>query len=213
MAEHLSAEDLKQRYIETMRAEMGEFFHHLFQETARLHLKWNEYEALFNAGPVKIANMNLAAPGFFWLAQNALWHDIILHVCRITDNGTKVLSVKRLPRMTQNVPLRDDLEALLQKLENATEPARAARDQYIAHLEYEVLRDERVEAIVPERDAVFSAITALDALIHFVDSHFTKAPPMMWEHLDMRGGAVALHDIVRRGLRDRDERMARYDLS
>jgi AbiU2 len=103
MAEHLSVEDLKQRYIETMRDEMGEFFHHLFQETARLHLKWNEYEALFNAGPVKIANMNLAAPGFFWLAQNALWHDIILHVCRITDNGTKVLSVKRLPRMTQNV--------------------------------------------------------------------------------------------------------------
>ena len=95
MSEHLSPEDLKQRYIETMRAEMGEFFHHLFQETARLHLKWNEYDALFNAGPVKIANMNLAAPGFFWLTQNALWHDIILHVCRITDNGAKVLSVQR----------------------------------------------------------------------------------------------------------------------
>jgi hypothetical protein len=213
MAEHLSAEDLKQRYIETMRAEMGEFFHHLFQETAGLHLKWNEYEALFNAGPVKIANMNRAAPGFFWLAQNALWHDIILHVCRITDKGTKVLSVKRLPKMTQNVPLRDDLDALLQKLENATESARAFRDHYIAHLEYEVLRDERVEAIVPERDAVLSAITALDALIHFVDNHFTKATPMMWEHIDIRGGAIALHDIVRRGLRDRDERMARYDLS
>lgn len=77
---------------------MGEFFHHLFQETARLHLKWNEYEALFNAGSEKVANMNLAAPGFCWLAQSALWHDIILHVCRITDNGTKVLSVKRRRR-------------------------------------------------------------------------------------------------------------------
>lgn len=213
MSEHLSAEDLKRRYIETMRANTGEFFHHLFQETARLHLKWNEYDALFNAGPVKIANMNLAAPGFFWLAQNALWHDIILHVCRITGNGTKLLSVRRLPKMIQNVPLRHELTVLLQNLEKATEPARAARDRYIAHLEYEVLRDQRVEALVPERNAVLGAITALDALIHFVDNHFTKATPMMWEHLEMRGGAVALHEIVRRGLRDREERMARHDLS
>ena len=91
MAEHLSANDLKRRYIEVMRGELGEFFHYLMQEASRLHLKWNEYEALFNAGPEKVTNMNLAAPGFFWLAQNALWHDIILNVCRITDNGTKVL--------------------------------------------------------------------------------------------------------------------------
>ena len=30
MSEHRSAEDLKQRYIETMREELGEFFHHLW---------------------------------------------------------------------------------------------------------------------------------------------------------------------------------------
>lgn len=116
--------------------------------------------------------------------------------------------------MTRNVPLRDELKTLLDKLENATEPARAAMDRYIAHLEFEVIRDEEVhDAIVPERDAVLTAITALDGLIHFVDNHFTKANPMMWEHLDLHGGAVCLHDIVRRGLRDRDERMARHDLS
>ena len=138
MAEHLSADDLKQRYIEVMRAELGEFFHHLMQEAARLHLRWNQYEALFNAGQDKVENMNRAAPGFFWLTQNALWHDIVLTVCRITDNGTKVLSVKRLPGMTK-VALGDELNLLLKKLEDAAEPARNARDRYIAHLEFEVL--------------------------------------------------------------------------
>jgi hypothetical protein len=54
MAEHLSATDLKRRDIEVMRGELGEFFHYLMQETSRLHLKWNEYEALFNAGPEKV---------------------------------------------------------------------------------------------------------------------------------------------------------------
>jgi hypothetical protein len=121
MTEHQPADDLKQRYIDAMRAELGEFFHHLMQEAARLHLKWNEYEALFNAGPEKIANMNRAAPGFFWLAQNAFWHDIILSICRISDNGSMALSVKRLPRMTK-VALRDELNALVKKLEDAAAP-------------------------------------------------------------------------------------------
>ena len=57
------------------------------------------------------------------------------------------------------------------------------------------------------------SIKAIDDLMHFVDHHFTKADPVMWEHLDLLGGAVALHDIVRRGLRDREERLARRQLN
>ena len=125
-----------------MRAELGEFFHHLMQEASRLHLKWNEYEALFNAGREKVENMNRAAPGFFWITQNALWHDIILSLCRIADNGSKVLSVKRLPGMTK-FALRDKLNALLKKLEDAAEPARKARDHYIAHLDFQVVPEAR----------------------------------------------------------------------
>jgi hypothetical protein len=213
MAEHQSADDLKQRYIDAMRSELGEFFHHLMQEAARLHLKWNEYEALFNAGPEKIANMNRAAPGFFWLAQNAFWHDIILSICRISDNGSMALSVKRLPRMTK-VALRDELNALVKKLEDAAAPARNARDRYIAHLEFGVIRDQKVHAaIIPEREAILNAIKAIDDLLHFVDNHFTKAGRTLYEHLDILGGASSIHDIVRRGLRDRDERFARFDLS
>lgn len=213
MSEHLSADDLKQRYIETMRAELGEFFHHLMQETARLHLKWNEYEALFNDGPEKVANLNKAAPGFFWLAQNALWHDIILGVCRISDNGSRVLSVKRLPKMA-TVALRDELKVLVDELEEAAAPARAARDRYIAHMEYDVIRDPEIQdAVMPERADVLNAIEAIDELMHFVDHHFTKSGEISWQHLDALGGASSLHDIIRRGLRDRDERMARFDFS
>jgi AbiU2 len=213
MAEHLSAIDLKRSYIEVMRGELGEILPLFMQETSRLHLKWNEYEALFNAGPEKVTDMNLAAPGFFWLAQNALWHDIILNVCRITHNGTKVLSVKRLPGMTK-IALRDELNALLNRLEGAAAPAREARDRYIAHLEYELLRDPTVQdAVMPERADVLNAIQAIDELLHFVDNHFTKSGPMLWEHLDVMGGASSLHDIIRRGLRDRDERLARDDFT
>ena len=131
----------------------------------------------------------------------------------ITDNGSKVLSVKRLPRITK-VALRDELETLIAKLETAAQPARDARDRYIAHLEFEILRNPTLhDAIVPERQLVLTAIKAIDDLIHFVDHHVTKSDPVMWEHLDLLGGADALHDIVRRGLRDREERLALHDLS
>ena len=46
-----------------------------------------------------------------------------------------------------------------------------------------------------------------------MDNHFTKSGPMLWEHLDVMGGASSLHDIIRRGLRDRDERLARHDFT
>jgi hypothetical protein len=107
------------------------------------------------------------------------------------------------------VALRDELAALMEKLEAAAQPARDARDRYIAHLEFKVLRNPTLhDAIIPEREPVMNAIKAIDDLMHFVDHHFTKANPVMWEHLDMLGGAAALHDIVRRGLRDRDAQLA-----
>ena len=38
-----SAEEAKERYVRVMGKEVGETFHHLMQEAAFLHLKWNEY--------------------------------------------------------------------------------------------------------------------------------------------------------------------------
>ena len=56
-------------------------------------------------------------------------------------------------------------------------------------------------------------MVTIDDPLHFVDNHFMQSESWHWEGLNMHGGATALHDIVRRGLRDRDERMARHDLS
>ena len=70
---HHTEPELKQRYCDAMGAELGEVFHHLMQETAFLHLKWNEYERLFGASAEQIALLNRAAPGFFWLVQDSWW--------------------------------------------------------------------------------------------------------------------------------------------
>ena len=55
-----------------------------------------------------------------------------------------------------------------------------------------------------DREAIAAAIQAIDDLLHFVDNHFTQAVPIMYAHLDIRGGAKSILDIVERGLRNRD---------
>jgi hypothetical protein len=63
--------ELKQRYRDVMGNELGEVFHHLMQEAAFLHLKWNEYLTLFGTGPERVDLLNKAAPGFFHLVQDS----------------------------------------------------------------------------------------------------------------------------------------------
>ena len=79
MVQHTEPE-LKQRYCAAMGAPLGEVFHHLMQETAFLHLKWNEYEHLFGVSAEQIDLLNRAASGFFWLVQDSLWDGLLLHI-------------------------------------------------------------------------------------------------------------------------------------
>jgi hypothetical protein len=148
--------------------------------------------------------LNRAAPGFFWMVQVNWWNDILLHICRMTDERTGVLSVLRLANLVK-VGLRDEVKARLTRVEAATKSARDTRDRYIAHRNIDVMLDRAARPLADtDREAIFAAIQAIDDLLHFVDNHFTQAGPIMYGHLDIRGGAKSILDIVERGLRDRD---------
>jgi hypothetical protein len=123
---------LKQRYRDVMGNELGEVFHNLMQEAAFLHLKWNEYLALFGTGPERVDLLNKAAPGFFHLVQDSWWDDLLLHVSRMTDDRNDVLTVKRLPRLVQ-VAIRDEVHARLGVFDKAAKFARDLRNLHIAH--------------------------------------------------------------------------------
>lgn len=204
MAKEHSQAQVKERYISAMGEDLGEVFHHLVQEAARLHLKWNEYVGLFDAGAGQVQKLNRAAPGFFWMVQVGSWNEILLHICRMTDDRTDVLSLWRLAKLVQ-VGLRDEVKVRLDRLEAATKSARDTRDRYIAHRNIDVMLDRAAKPLADtDREAIVLAIEAIDDLLHFVDNHFTQAGPIMYERLDIRGGAKSILDIVERGLRDRD---------
>jgi AbiU2 len=201
-----SADDIKANYIKLMGPSLGADFHELMQDAARLHLKWNEFLPLYAGPKSRVDEMNKAAPGFFFLAQNAWWNDIILHIFRMTDPDRKVLSILKL-----KVPpdLATGFQTKLTMLKAATRFAHKLRHEYIAHRNREVALE--VRPVPPSSVAdVNRATAAIDDALHFIDHHFSKRAPTMYEHLDILGGSESLIWIVRRGLVARDEDIAQH---
>ena len=197
-----SPEQMKQNYVSLMGVPLGEVFYELIQDAALLHLKWNEFLALFAASPEQIETFNRAAPGFFYLVQEACWDDLVLHIFRMTDDDRNVLSILHLKRLIQP-GIRDPFNDKLTTLTAAAKLAHDLRNNHIGHRNRDVAL--KVKPVPPSsRDDINRAIAAIDEALHFVDHHFTKRAPTLYEHLDIRGGADSILDIVKRGLKDRD---------
>ena len=132
MAFHRTPEQVLQHYVDKMGSELGHVFHRLFNDNAWLHMKWNEFVKLFATSPEQIETLNAAAPGFFFQVSELWWHDLLLHISRMTDNESDVLSVYSLSR---HAPpgIRPEIKIRLEVVERAVAFARDARHRTIAH--------------------------------------------------------------------------------
>ena len=72
-------------------------------------------------------DLNTAAPGFFHQVQELWWDDMLLHIFRMTDGRTDVLSVYTL-LWEAPVPLKPIVESHVAIIKPATEFAHARRD-------------------------------------------------------------------------------------
>jgi hypothetical protein len=203
MASTKTTAQIKADYLGLMGLQAGEAFTELMQDSARLHLKWNEFLALFAAGPGQIDTLNKAAPGFFYLVSEAWWDGLILHIFRMTDGNKKVLSLVTLTKLLPTA-VRSGYEPKLKLALAASRFAHDLRHANIGHRNREVALKVKP---VPRssREQIRKAIAAIDDALHFVDHHYTGHEAPVYDHLDIRGGAGAILWIVKRGLRARDD--------
>ena len=117
-----------------MGPKLGPAFHRLDNDNdnAWLHQKWNEFLKLFATSPAQMRDLNTAAPGFFHQVQHFWWDDMLLHIFRMTDDRTDVLSVYTLLSEAP-AALKPTIESHIAKIKPATEFARHARHNVIAH--------------------------------------------------------------------------------
>jgi len=203
MASTKTPAQIKADYVGLMGPQPGEAFAELMQDAARLHLKWNEFLALFAVSPAQIDTLNKTAPGFFYLVSEAWWDGLILHIFRMTDNNRKVLSLVTLSKLLP-AAIRAGYEPKLKLALTASRFAHDLRHADIGHRNREVAL--KVKPLPrSSREQIRKAIGAIDDALHLVDHCYTGNEAPIYDHLDIRGGAGAILWIVKRGLRARDD--------
>jgi hypothetical protein len=165
-------EEVKSHYIKKMGSELGTQFYALWREVIWLHLKWGEYIYLFGAGPKCLELLNGTAPVFFWMIENVLWEDLLLHLSRLTDppetgvrskTGIKSnLTIRNLPRLVEPSAKKTVDELVDAALEKA-KFSRDWRDRHIAHTDLDLAIGNN--KICPLEDAskeqMLEALTAI----------------------------------------------------
>src|SRR4030095_7611026 len=100
---------------------------------AEIHLKWNEYVRLFGTDEERINLLTQTAPAFFAVVDRVLWDDVLLHICRLTEDtgppGKKErLTLQSFLGLVDRSILRD-LQARLRAVADATVFAWDHRDR------------------------------------------------------------------------------------
>ena len=68
-----------------MDADLETLFKALERELDWLQGKWSEYQEIFGNGPSRREVLNTVASNFFYLLEQLLFQDAMLHLCRLTD--------------------------------------------------------------------------------------------------------------------------------
>ena len=202
MATSRTPDEMLQDYTAAMGPKLGPAFHRLYNDNAWLHMKWNEFLKLFVKSPAQMRELNTAASGFFHQVQELWWDDMLLHIFRMTDKRTDVLSVHTLLREAP-ASLKPTIESHIAVITPATEFARHARHNSIAHRNLNVALGV-TPLTLGSRNDIRGALKAIDDLLHAIEFHFLKTNPTNYDFLDNIGGVDSLLDIVDRGLKSRD---------
>ena len=206
------SDEIRQDYINKMGEELGSQFHRLWNECAWLHLKWGEYVALFGTKPSRVELLNASARGFFSLLDSSLWEDVLLHICRLTDDPQvgrrQTLTVLRLPTLVDPA-IHDKIRALVSVAVKRTKFARDWRNRHIAHRDLRLALNRGAKRLAPaSRKRVRDAIAAIVTVLGAVEQHYRKTTTA-YDHVSHLGDAEALLYVLRDGVEARDERLRR----
>ena len=216
---HHSPEEIKVRYLENMGDGLGLQFNELWQDVARLHVKWHEFVELFGTKSTRVDLLNQAAPTFFRIVQDTLWEDIVLHIARLTDppksnSRTANLSIRNLPDLVSGDDVKAKVEELVRVIKDKSEFCRDWRNRRIAHTDLALAIDDSAPRLLAaSRLHVREALTAIvEALNEVARAHGDSST-----HFDMpvgAGGALSLLYVIRDGLNAataRKERLKRRE--
>ena len=203
-----SAEEMKEKNIAAMGKALGEQYSELWQEVADVYGKWGEYVVLFGSKPSRIDLLNRAARSYFWVLQNTLWEDLLLHVARMMDTRREALSFHKLYiyHPATNAKYKDAYKVA----EAKTAFCRDWRNRRIAHRNAELSLGRATPLTEGSRADLSSALQSLVDLLNIVSHHYLQTTSAF--HYDHAiEGAEQLLYVLDDGLKVEEERKARLE--
>lgn len=132
-----STPEIEQGHLQAFGRKLGPIYHALYNEVLWLHAKWLEYRKLYAGSPQRIDLLNATAPFFFYVVQDVLWEDVLLHIARLTDpaeQGTfQNLTLLRLSDAVPDPQLAEETRSLIRTAESRASFARTWRNKRLAH--------------------------------------------------------------------------------
>ena len=212
MAITMTADEVAASYKEVMGHELGGIFNELRNQTISLHWNWSEYVELFGSTPERVGLLNKSAGSFFYIVQNALWRDTLLHICRLTDaaktTGKANLSIRCLPDLVdfEKAPR---AEELVQIAVDRSEFARDWRNRRLSHYDLQVALGRAAEPLAPaSREHVREAVAALGELINYLNLQY-RGSTTIFDLPETGGSAKSLLYVLREGIESEHARRKR----
>ena len=212
---HQTAEQVKEDLIEHMGQEVGEVFFLLKQELFQIYVQWNEYMEAFGIKEERVNMLNQAAGGFFKCVQDALWLNVILGLCRVTDPAkigkNQNLSIDGLSHLIEHelcTQMKQHIDAVNDKIKFA----RDWRNRRYAHSDLGLAKDKTATPLEPaSRKDVIEALDAIVSVMNEVEYHYMKCTTLYSEAKNHQN-VVALLSVLDDGFRFDKERKERMKL-
>jgi hypothetical protein len=170
---------------------------------------------LFGTKPSRIDLLNRAAGGFFRIAQDVLWENVLLHITRLTESTRSkrrqndVLSIRGLPPLINRPDVQKDVHKAVSNACTSAKFAKDWRDRHIAHRELKrALADSAAPLQPASRANVKEALAAIAEVLNTIAKAYLSTT-VMFEWTDTRQGAEQLLYVLDDGLKAHQERLDR----
>lgn len=200
-----SSDEVRSQAIEKMGEDLGQLFFLLRKEVAWVHLTWSEYRSLFASSHATFDLFNATAPSFFHHLDYWMWHDVLLHLCRLTDPvesvGKENLTLLALSPLIREPDLRSEVEELASEAKRATQFARDWRNRHLAHRSLSKARNPTGDPLAhASRAAVEAALRAIRDTLLALDGYYLKAETQYQHTQPAPGSAESMLYYLRKGL-------------
>lgn len=208
-------DDVQSKYTAMMGEELGVLFYAISKELTRMHVHWAQFRILFGEKRSRIAVVNKAAPVFFAVLQDTLFHDTVLAIARITDPLTSLkrkenLTIQRFPMLINDPTFRNELRNLIKQANKAAEFAKDRRNRRIAHLDLGLSLNGTAQPLVPtNRKSIEDSLSAIAVVLDTIEVKYCEATTAYALCSPSPGDALSLLGVLRDGLLFREDRNAR----